>query len=364
MRFLTILFLIICFYATSQNSYTVVRLDNNIPLDYLIALDESGKVLAISNESGEIQLNSTERVKFEYERQLLPIAKASNDTLFFDVVDQEIEIDLVTVKAISSQELYDRKIEASHQKVMDTGSRNVGGKFYSFTQIVDQNLGDTIYFVDQCDMVVQMTQKKKDFEHVFYVDKLERITLSKNSDSKLADTSFLAKFNMIGVKVEDVAKRNLSSIKPYQQKFSKYDSTSHNPETGVFNLYSTTDKQRVKVSSTFYGDTLLNASSSIYRSDTMRILKVGMSVEVQSHKVKFSKDRTYGLDLYSNFYQWYVDFTDEGSLEKFTLKKQLVFIADDKVEVNDSFKETKNISKEFDSIELQYLDQLNLPFVF
>lgn len=158
---------LICFFsllAAASRSQIVVRFmdtDKKTPIDNVFVLNKNGETVSISNLKGEcfILTRDMGTLKASHISYKPLIFKSEEDTVIYLKSDLQ-EVDAVTIKGMTNENLFKRILEISSQKVKKEGVK-LEGIYFEMAYYIMENNQDTVHTIFTADMEAVLPDKKR-----------------------------------------------------------------------------------------------------------------------------------------------------------------------------------------------------------
>lgn len=156
-----LLFLSLCLSSLSVAQVKIKFIDvaKNEAIESVFLLNQKGETVAISNAKGECVLAEKSAVKLNHLSYPSLVFTPHQDTVIY-LKNTFQEVDQVTIKGMTNEQLFEEIIKKSKAKVKKEGIK-LEGKYFEMSYYIEEKTHDTVRTVFSADIEIVLPKKKK-----------------------------------------------------------------------------------------------------------------------------------------------------------------------------------------------------------
>jgi hypothetical protein len=221
LSFLVLITISFPFYSNGQNKIVFWDSISNEPVVYANVFNEKNVLIALSNETGEVNPFEKEFPLFVkvFNYESLEILE-KKDTIYF--VPKIKQLEEVTIKPIDIPKLYQEIIIRSNDKAISDINNFIGGTYIEAVLIIDLHNRDSICLTKECDLNILKTLDSKTIDYKLIPFSGQKNYWS-NSDKKILDTTKVEYWTNIIPKFNSLLKMDLSNPNKFKINFKNFE---------------------------------------------------------------------------------------------------------------------------------------------
>jgi hypothetical protein len=174
LRFQLVLFSALCLSSLSMAQVKIKFIDyeKKEPIESIFLLNQKGETVAISNAKGECVLAEKSTVKLNHLSYPSLVFTPFQDTIIY-LNNTFQEVDQVTIKGMTNEQLFEEIIKKSKAKVKKDGIK-LEGKYFEMSYYIEEKTHDTVRTVFSADIEIVLPKKKKS-KYNYYLSNVQKM---------------------------------------------------------------------------------------------------------------------------------------------------------------------------------------------